>query len=130
VSVVSIANFTLSTNTPYGSAISADFGTLAANTSYWFQIYVAATSSSSFEFGANLITTGVTPSFRVMQNNFKKIGDSNWTNNYGFLIIGTLKTLDNAQTFSVRVIDRLADTGGSPMVFSGTAYIAKVGNIN
>jgi hypothetical protein len=120
----------LSTNTPYGSAVSSDFGTLAANTSYWFQIYVAASSASSFEFGANLITTGVAPTVRVMQNNFKKIGDSSWTNNYGFLIIGTLKTSSSAQTFSVRVIDRLADTGGSPMVFSGTAYIAKVGNIN
>ena len=130
MSVVSIANFTLSTNTPYGSAVSADFGTLAANSSYWFEIYVSATSASSFEFGANLITSGVSPTVRVMQNNFKKIGDSSWTNNYGFLIIGTLKTSGSAQTFAVRIIDRLADTGGSPMVFSGTAYIAKVGTIN
>jgi hypothetical protein len=110
--------------------ISADFGTLAANSSYWFEIYFAATSTLSFEFGANLITTGVTPSFKVLQNNFRKVGDSSWTNNYGFLIIGTLKTSGTAQTFAVRVIDRMADTGGSPMVFSGTAYIAKVGTIN
>jgi hypothetical protein len=103
---------------------------LAANSSYWFQIYVSATSSSSFEFGANLLTTGVAPSFKIIGNNFKKIGDSSWTNNYGFLIIGTLQTSSSPQAFSVRVIDRLADTGGSPMVFSGTAYIAKVGSIN
>jgi hypothetical protein len=130
VSVVAIPNFTVTTATLYGSAISASFGTLAANTSYWFQIYVSATSVSAFEFGANLLTTGETPAFKVLGNNFKKIGDSSWTNNYGFLIIGTLKTLTDAQTFSIRIIDRTGDTGGSPMVFSGTAYIAKVGNIN
>ena len=130
VSVVAIPNFTVTTATLYGSAISASFGTLAANTSYWFQIYVSATSVSAFEFGANLLTSGETPAFKVLGNNYKKIGDSSWTNNYGFLIIGTLKTLANAQTFSIRIIDRTGDTGGSPMVFSGTAYIAKVGTIN
>jgi hypothetical protein len=130
VTVVPIVNFTVQTATLYGSAISANFGSLAANSSYWFQIYVSATSVSAFEFGANLLTSGETPNFKVIGNNYKKIGDSSWTYNYGFLIVGTLKTLASSQEFSIRIIDRTGDTGGSPMVFSGTAYIAKVGTIN
>jgi hypothetical protein len=115
----------------YGGADSANFGTLAANSSYWFQIYIsAAATTPGLELGAIVRSTGATPTYNVVRTNFKKVTDSSAVNIYGFYLSGTIKTTGAALSLVVRVIDSTGDSAGSSTVFSGTAYIAKVGNIN
>jgi hypothetical protein len=131
VSVVSINNFTLSTNTPYGGQNSANFGSLAANSAYWFEIVISATSSvSGLEPGAELMSTGDTPRYSVTRTDFRKITSSTSNKTYGFRIVGTIATTGSPVSLVIHVIDWMGDTASTPLVFSGTAYIAKVGSIN
>jgi hypothetical protein len=110
---------------------SANFGTLAANSSYWFQIYIsAAATTPGLELGALVRSTGASPTYNVVRTNFKKVTDSSAINSYGFYLYGTIKTSGSPLSLVVRVIDSTGDSGGSSTVFSGTAYIAKIGNIN
>jgi hypothetical protein len=131
VSVVSIANFTLSTNTPYGGQNSANFGSLAANSFYWFEIVISANSSvAGLEPGAEIMSTGETPTYSVIRTDFRRITSSTSNKTYGFRIVGTIATTANSSSLVIRMIDWMGDTASSPLVFSGKAYIAKVGNIN
>jgi hypothetical protein len=115
----------------YGGADSANFGTLAANSSYWFQIYIsAAATTPGLELGALVRSTGAAPTYNVIRTNFKKVTDSSTVTIYGFYLSGTIKTTGAALSLVVRVIDSTGDSAGGSTVFSGTAYIAKVGNIN
>ena len=130
VSVVSISSFTLSTATAFGGTTSSNFGNLSANSSYWFEIYVSAAANPNyFELGATLISTGVVPTFSVISANSKRAFASTSTFNYGFLIVGTIKTSTSAVNLAVELIDAGGDTSGTPLTFSGTAYFAKVGDI-
>ena len=130
VSVVSIPGFTLSTGSLFGGTVSSNFGNLSANSSYWFEIYISAPANPSyFELGATLISTGDTPTFSVISANSKRAFASTSSFNYGFLIIGTIKTTSAAVNLSVQLIDAGGDTSGTPLSFSGTAYFAKVGTI-
>jgi len=130
VSVVSIPGFTLSTSSLFGGTVSSNFGNLSANSSYWFEIYISAPASPSyFELGATLISTGDTPTFSVISANSKRAFASTSSFNYGFLIIGTIKTTSAAVNLSVQLIDAGGETSGTPLSFSGTAYFAKVGTI-
>jgi hypothetical protein len=131
VSVVSIANFTLSTNTPYGGQNSANFGSLAANSAYWFEIVISATSSvAGLEPGAELMSTGETPRYSVTRTDFRRVTSSTSSKTYGFRMVGTIVTTGSPASLVIHLIDWMGDTASTPLVFSGTAYIAKVGSIN
>ena len=129
--MVSIANFTLSTNTPYGGQNSANFGSLAANSSYWFEIVISANSSvAGLEPGVEIMSTGETPTYSVTRTDFRRVTSSTSNKTYGFRIVGTIATAASTSSLVIHMIDWMGDTASSPLVFSGKAYIAKVGTIN
>jgi hypothetical protein len=131
VSVVSISNFTLSTLTSYGGSDSANFGTLEANSSYWFHIYIQATNTSSgLKLGASISSTGAAPTYSVVRTDFLKVTASTTTAIYGFELMGTISTTGSALSLVIRVIDATGESGFGSLTFSGTAYIAKVGSIS
>jgi hypothetical protein len=128
---VSISNFNLSTLTPYGGTDSANFGTLEANSSYWFHIYIQATNTNpGLKLGASVSSTGAAPTYSVTRSDFIKVTASTTTSMYGFELMGTLSTTGSALSLVVRVIDATGESGPGTLTFSGTAYIAKVGSIS
>jgi hypothetical protein len=121
----------LSTATPFGGQNSANFGSLAANSSYYFEIVITAVSSVvGLESGAELMSTGETPTYSVTRTDFRKITSSTSSKTYGFRIVGTIRTAASASSLVIHMVDWMGDTASSPLTFSGKAYIAKVGSIN
>jgi len=121
----------LNTVTPNGGTDSANFGTLEANSSYWFQIFLSAPNTvPGLKVGATLSSTGASPNYSVIRTDFSKVTSSSVTSMYGFQMMGTISTSASALSFSIRVIDSTGDSAPSGITFSGTAYIAKVGSIS
>ena len=132
VAVVTIGNFTINTSTALGEANSASFGTLQANSSYYFQIYLTGESADDFyDFGARVSSTGQTPEFNFMASRSKLVSNPMKRVVYGVSISGVIKTVGASSNLVVNLIDV---TGESSMLggvtFSGRAYIHKVGTIN
>jgi hypothetical protein len=80
--------------------------------------------------GAELMSTGETPSYSVIRTDFRKVTSSTSSKVYGFRIFGTISTRASTSSLVIHLIDWMGDTVSMPLVFSGTAYIAKVGTIN
>ena len=132
VAVVAISNFTINTSTALGEANSASFGTLQANSSYYFQIYLAGESADDFyDFAARVSSTGQTPVFNFMASRSKLVSNPMKRVVYGVSISGVIQTVGATSSLVVNLIDV---TGESSMLggvtFSGRAYIHKVGTIN
>jgi len=67
VKIISIPNFTINTSTPLGVASSSAFGSLAINSSYFFQIYLTGQASATyFDFAATVSSTGETPIYNFL----------------------------------------------------------------
>jgi hypothetical protein len=117
--------------TPYGGTDSANFGTLEANSSYWFHIYVQAVNTNSgLKLGAAVSSTGAAPTYSVVRSDFIKVTASTTTSMYGFQLMGTISTSASALSLVVRIVDATGESGPGILTFSGTAYIAKVGSIS
>ncbi len=131
VEVVQIGNFSVSTVTPNGGADSPNFGTLEANSSYWFQIFIQGPNTNTgLKLGASISSTGTSPSFNVFRGDFTRVTSSGVTNMYGFQIMGTITTSTSPLSLVVRIIDSTGESGSGGITFSGSAYIAKVGSIS
>jgi hypothetical protein len=117
--------------TPNGGADSPNFGTLEANSSYWFQVFIQGPNTNAgLKLGASISSTGTTPSFNVFRGDFTRVLTSGVTNMYGFQIMGTISTSTSPLSLVVRIIDSTGESGPGGITFSGTAYIAKVGSIS
>jgi hypothetical protein len=131
VSVVQISDFMLNTATENGGTNSGNFGTLEPNSNYWFQIFITAPNTvPGVKVGVSLSSTGTTPTYSVIRNDFTKVTSSSTTGMYGFLIMGTITSSASSLSLSVRVIDAGGDSAPGGITFSGTAYISKVGVIS
>jgi len=132
VKVISIPNFTINTSTPLGVASSAPFGTLATNSSYFFQIYLTGEAATTyFDFAATMSSTGETPIFNFAASRSKLVTLPGKNIVYGVTLTGTIKTLGTASTLAVNLIDITGETSAdSGVTFSGRAYLQKVGTIS
>ena len=132
VKVVSIPNFTINTSTPLGAASSSPFGTLATNSSYFFQIYLTGEAATTyFDFAATMSSTGETPIFNYAASRSKLVTLLGKNIVYGVTLTGTIKTLGTASTLAVNLIDITGETSvESGVTFSGRAYLQKVGTIS
>jgi hypothetical protein len=132
VKVISIPNFTINTNTPLGVASSSPFGTLATNSSYFFQIYLTGEAATTyFDFAATMSSTGETPIFNYVASRSKLMTLPGKNIVYGVTLTGTIKTLGAASTLTVNLIDITGETSGeSGVTFSGRVYLQKVGTIS
>jgi hypothetical protein len=117
--------------TSYGGADSANFGTLEANSSYWFHVFIQAPNTNpGLKLGALISSTGTAPTYSVVRSDFIKVSASTTTSMYGFQLMGTITTTGSALSLVVRVVDGTGESGPGSLTFSGTAYIAKVGSIS
>jgi hypothetical protein len=132
VKVISISNFTINTSTPLGVASSSPFGTLATNSSYFFQIYLIGEAATTyFDFAATVSSTGETPIFNFAASRSKLVTLPGKNIVYGVTLTGTIKTLGTASTLAVNLIDITGETSAdSGVTFSGRAYLQKVGTIS
>lgn len=132
VKIVSIPNFTINTGTPLGVASSSPFGTLATNSSYFFQICLTAEAATTyFDFAATISSTGETPTFNYSASRSKLVTLPGKNIVYGVTVTGTIKTLGTASTLAVNIIDITGESSGeSGVTFSGRAYLQKVGTIS
>jgi hypothetical protein len=132
VTVIGIPNFTISTNTPFGVSSSAPFGTLATNSSYFFQIFLNGESNGgTLFFTATLGSTGETPIYNLSASRSPRATLAGKSYVFGVMITGTIKTLGTASTLVVNLIDTTGESADNlGLTFSGRAYIQKVGTIN
>lgn len=131
VEVVQISNFTISTGTPNGGSDSQNFGTLVANSSYWFQVFIQGPNTNpGLKLGASISSTGSAPTYNVFRGDYSRVTTSAVTSMYGFQIMGTITTTTSALSLVVRIIDATGESVSSGITFSGTAFIAKVGAIS
>ena len=130
VSVIDIPQFTLGTSIGYTFIASDSFGTLKANSSYKFNIYLRANSNIvGLVLGADLIAAGGTLNFSYLRTDSRVANYSSAPATYGFMITGTIQVAGADSTLVVRVIDAYGDSGAAPLTFSGKAYITLVGAI-
>ena len=132
VKVISIPNFTINTNTRLGVASSSPFGTLATNSSYFFQIYLTGEAANTFfDFAATISCTGETPTFNYAASHSKLVTLPGKQIVYGVTLTGTIKTLGTVSTLAANLIDITGETSlESGVTFSGRAYLQKVGTIS
>jgi hypothetical protein len=117
--------------TPYGGTDSSNFGTLEANSSYWFQIFLQAENTNpGLTLGASISSTGAAPNYSVVRHDFIKVTSSTTVGMYGFQLMGTITTSGSPLSLVVRVVDANGESSPRGLVISGTAYIAKVGSIS
>ena len=130
VTVIDVPQFTLGTSVGYTFIASNSFGTLKANSSYKFDIYLRANSNIvGLVLGADLLAAGGTLNFNYIRADFRNTNYSTSPASYGFLITGTIQVAGADSSFVVRVIDAYGDSGAAPLTFSGKAYITLVGAI-
>lgn len=130
VTVIDVPQFTLGTSVGYTFIASNSFGTLKANSSYKFEIYLRANSNIvGLVLGADLLAAGGTLNFSYIRADFRNTNYSTSPASYGFLITGTIQVAGADSSFVVRVIDAYGDSGAAPLTFSGKAYITLVGAI-
>lgn len=130
VTVIDIPQFTLGTSVGYTFAASQAFGTLKANNSYKFEIFIRANSNIlGLVLGADLLASGGVLQFSYIRSDFRIVNYSTAPASYGFLISGTIQIAGADSSLVVRIIDAYGDSGQAPLVFSGKAYITLVGAI-
>ena len=132
VKVISIGNFTISTSTPLGVASSSNFGSLAINSSYFFQIYLTGEASATYlDFAAGVSSTGETPTYNFSASRSKLVTLPGKSTVYGVTITGTIKTAGTVSTLAVNLIDVTGESSAeSGVTFSGRVFLQKVGIIN
>jgi hypothetical protein len=132
VKIISIPNFTINTSTPLGVASSSAFGSLAINSSYFFQIYLTGQASATyFDFAATVSSTGETPIYNFFASRSKLVTLAGKNIVYGVTITGTIKTAGTVSSLAVDLIDITGESSvESGVTFSGRAYLQKVGIIN
>jgi len=132
VKIISIPNFTINTSTPLGVASSSAFGSLAINSSYFFQIYLTGQASATyFDFAATVSSTGETPIYNFFASRSKLVTLAGKNIVYGVTITGTIKTAGTVSSLAVDLIDITGESSvESGVTFSGRVYLQKVGIIN
>ena len=132
VKVISIGNFTINTSTPLGVASSSAFGSLAINSSYFFQIYLTGEASATYlDFAAGVSSTGETPTYNFSASRSKLVTLAGKSTVYGVTITGTIKTAGTVSSLTVNLIDVTGESSAeSGVTFSGRIFLQKVGIIN
>jgi hypothetical protein len=130
VTVISVPEFTLQSSIGYTYISSYLFGTLKANNSYRFEIYLRAYSGNSgVVLGAEVVGAGGAIQFDYIRADSRHATYSTALASYGFLITGTIQVGATDSSIAVRVIDAYGLTGTNPLTFTGKAYITLVGSI-
>ncbi len=130
VTVVDIPEFTLQSSIGYTYIGSNLFGTLKANSSYRFEIYLnAPAGDAGVVLGLDVISAGGAINFNYQRADYRKATYSTALASYGFLITGTIAVGATDSAIAVRVIDAYGLTGTNPLTFTGKAYITLVGAI-
>ena len=130
VTVINIPEFTLQSSIGYTYIASDLFGTLKANNSYRFEIYLRANSGNSgVVLGADIVGAGGAIQFDYIRADSRHATYSTALASYGFLITGTIAVGATDSAIAVRVIDAYGLTGANPLTFTGKAYITLVGAI-
>jgi hypothetical protein len=130
VTVINVPSFTLQSSIGYTYISSDLFGTLKANNSYRFEIYLnAPAGDSGVVLGIDVVGAGGAISFSYLRSDYRKATYSTALASYGFLITGTIEVGATDTALAVRVIDAYGLTGTNPLTFTGKAYITLVGSI-
>jgi hypothetical protein len=130
VTVIDIPSWSLATATQFSYSASSQFGSLAANASYTFQLHIFGTCTfNSLVLGLDVISPGNTLTFTYSRNDFRYATYSSTGNFYTFEVKGTLRTGESPSSMQVRIIDGFGDTGSNPLTLTGKAYITLVGVI-
>ena len=130
VTVINVPEFTLETSIRYTYISSELFGTLKANNSYSFQIFLQATTGTTdMILGVDMVAAGGALQFNYLRSDYRLSTYSTALNSYGFLISGTIAVGATNSSLAVRVIDAFGLTGANPLTFTGKAYITLVGSI-
>ena len=130
ITVITVPEFTLQSSIGYTYIASDLFGTLKANSSYRFEIYIRANSGNTdFALGADVVAAGGAINFSYLRTDTRIATYSTALASYGFLITGTIAVGATDSALSLRVIDAYGLTGTNPLTFTGKAYITLVGAI-
>lgn len=130
ITVINVPEFTLQSSIGYTYIASELFGTLKANNSYRFEIYIRANSGNSgVVLGAEIVGAGGAIQFDYIRADSRHATYSTALASYGFLITGTIAVGATDSAIAVRVIDAYGLTGTNPLTFTGKAYITLVGAI-
>lgn len=130
VTVINVPEFTLQSSIGYTYIASDLFGTLKANNSYRFEIYLRANSGNSgVVLGAEVVGAGGAINFDYIRADSRHATYSTALASYGFLITGTIAVGATDSSLALRVIDAYGLTGTNPLTFTGKAYITLVGAI-
>jgi hypothetical protein len=113
-------------------ASSSAFGSLAINSSYFFQIYLTGEASANYlDFAAGVSSTGETPTYNFSASRSKLVTLPGKSTVYGVTITGTIKTAGTVSTLAVNLIDVTGESSAeSGVTFSGRVFLQKVGIIN
>jgi len=131
VADIVIPTWTLQTATAYGFATSIGFGELKAGKSYQISILLWGTTNSvDSPYGIELLTSsGIGPSYFYTVSPYRYALTSTTSYKYGFSILGTLVVGEADVSLSVKVIGSAGDTTAKPMVMTGKALIALIGEV-
>lgn len=130
ITVINVPEFTLQSSIGYTYIASDLFGTLKANNSYRFEIYIRANSGNTdFVLGTDVVAAGGVVHFSYVRSDSRIATYSTALASYGFLITGTIAVGATDSAIAVRVIDAYGLTGTNPLTFTGKAYITLVGAI-
>lgn len=130
ITVLTVPEFTLQSSIGYTYIASELFGTLKANSSYRFEIYIRASSGNSgVVLGVEVVGAGGAINFDYIRADGRHATYSTALASYGFLITGTIAVGATDSALSLRVIDAYGLTGTNPLTFTGKAYITLVGAI-
>lgn len=130
VTVINVPEFTLQSSIGYTYIASDLFGTLKANSSYRFEIFLnALAGDAGVVLGVDVVGAGGAINFSYLRTDYRKATYSTALASYGFLITGTIAVGATDSAIAVRVIDAYGLTGANPLTFSGKAYITLVGAI-
>jgi hypothetical protein len=130
VTVVDIPSWTLSSGSTFSFASSILVGTLTPGSSYFFNIYITGTSSSStLVTGADLLAASATVQFTYSKSENRYATYNSTAFRYVYVFSGTISNVQNQTAISIRIIDAYGETGANPLTLSGKAYITLVGAI-
>jgi hypothetical protein len=130
VSVATIPTITLGTSSAFSYATSDSFGSLLANKSYSFEIYLRGNSNLvDLVLGADLVSSGNQLTFTYVRSDFRYSTYSGVFTSYGFIFSGTIQVANADSSIQVRVIDGRGETGATALTLTGKAYITLMGAI-
>ncbi len=130
IAVINIPEFTLQSSIGYTYIASQLFGTLKADNSYRFEVYLRAYSGETdIVLGVDVVGAGGAINYSYLRTDSRIATYSTALASYGFLITGTIAVGATDSAIAVRVIDAYGLTGTNPLTFTGKAYITLVGAI-